>query len=153
MFQQLVCVIMKLSLSLPHLLELPRCYGNLWFTIAIGFYTEALRYDPQKYELCWSVMLCVSITYVVPHMLYRLTPLYTLYAVTCHLLDYVYRFLERIYQALYRLAPVSVAERSEACTYRLRWLGRRDRIPLRTWMFGVCVCARVFLCMCCPVFR
>jgi hypothetical protein len=44
---------MKLSLSLPELLELSRRYGNLRFTTAIGFSTEALRYTSQKYEVLY----------------------------------------------------------------------------------------------------
>jgi hypothetical protein len=54
------------------------------------------------------------------------------------------------------MLPVTVAERSKACTVFARSeAGSLIRIPLRAWMFSVCVCVCVcvcaFLCVCVQV--
>jgi hypothetical protein len=47
------------------------------------------------------------------------------------------------------LLPVTVAERSRVYLSSLAWKpGLWVRIPLRAWIFSVCVCVCVFLCLC-----
>jgi hypothetical protein len=66
------------------------------------------------------------------------------------LIDSMYslRFKSRLIES----EPVTVAERSRTCTVFARLLARKPgswiRIPLRAWMFSVCVCMCVFLCLC-----
>jgi hypothetical protein len=66
------------------------------------------------------------------------------YRISCLISNIVY-YLGRI--NIYVL-PVTVAERSTACTVFARKLEPWVRIPLRAWMFNVCVCVCVFLCFC-----
>jgi hypothetical protein len=48
--------------------------------------------------------------------------------------------------------PVTVAERSKACTVFVRSeAGIVGRIPLRAWMFSVCVCVCAIFCVCVQV--
>jgi hypothetical protein len=57
-----------------------------------------------------------------------------------------------IFNRLQYQMPVTVAERSKACTvFAHSEAGIVVRIPLRAWMLGVYVCVRAFFCVCAQV--